>query len=259
MEIDTCVAGNSTEAAMEKLTGKRVLVTGGGSGIGLAVAGQFLQQEAAVVISGRDAAKLERAAGELGGGARLQCLSCDVADPKQVEKLVQQTTDRLGGIDILVNNAGLNVKKRAFRELSIEDWQLQLRTNLDGAFYCARAVLPQMLQRRDGLIVNIVSVAGERALPLGGAAYAASKFGMSALGMCLGAEEKDSGIRVTNIYPGEVDTPILVNRPQPLTEAHRQTILRPEDVAAAVLFVAALPARVSVPELIIKPTAQAYV
>jgi NADP-dependent 3-hydroxy acid dehydrogenase YdfG len=259
MEIDPCVAGNSMEAAMEKLTGKRVLVTGGGSGIGLAVAAQFLQQDAAVVISGRDAAKLERAAGELGGGARLHCLLCDVADPKQVAKLVQQTSDRLGGIDILVNNAGLNVKKRAFRELSIEDWQLQLRTNLDGAFYCARAVLPQMLQRRDGLIVNIVSVAGKRAGPLGGAAYAASKFGMSALGVCLGAEEKDSGIRVTNIYPGEVDTPILVNRPQPVTEAHRQTILRPEDVAAAVLFVAALPARVSVPELVIKPTTQVYV
>jgi NADP-dependent 3-hydroxy acid dehydrogenase YdfG len=247
------------EAAMEKLTGKRVLVTGGGSGIGLAVARQFLQQQAVVAISGRDAAKLEQAAGELKAGDRLLCLPCDVADPKQVDRLVQQATDRLGGIDILVNNAGLNVKKRAFRELSIEDWQLQIRSNLDGAFYCIRAVFPQMLKRHDGLIVNIVSVAGKRALPLGGAAYAASKFGMSALGLCLAAEEKDSGVRVTNVYPGEVDTPILVNRPQPLTEAHRQTILRPEDVADAVLFVATLPARVSVPELVIKPTAQMYV
>jgi NAD(P)-dependent dehydrogenase (short-subunit alcohol dehydrogenase family) len=244
---------------MEKLIGKRVLITGGGSGIGLAVARQFLLEGAGVTISGRDFSKLERAARDLVGGDRLLSLPCDVADPKQVERLVQQTTERLGGIDILVNNAGLNVKKRAFRELSIEDWQLQLRTNLDGAFFCARAVLPQMIQRRDGLIVNIVSVAGKRALPLGGAAYAASKFGMSALGICLGAEEKDSGVRVSNIYPGEVDTPILVNRPQPLTEAHRQTILRPEDVAAAVLFVATLPARVSVPELVIKPTAQVYV
>src|SRR5262249_42074997 len=125
--------------------------------------------------------------------------------------------------------------------------------------YCARAVLPQMLQRRDGLIINVVSIAGKRAVPLGGAAYAASKFGMSALGSCLAAEEKDSSIRVSNIYPGEVDTPILVNRPQPLTEAHRQTILRAEDVAEAVLFVATLPPRVSVPELVIKPTTQAYV
>lgn len=244
---------------MAQLSGKRVLITGGGSGIGLAVARQFLQEGAAVTISGRDAAKLERAGRDLAGGDRLLVQSCDVADPKQVDKLVRQATDRLGGIDILVNNAGLNVKNRAFRELSIEDWQLQLRANLDGAFYCIRAVLPQMLERRDGLIVNVVSVAGKRAGPLGGAAYAASKFGMSALGICLGAEEKDSGIRVSNIYPGEVDTPILVHRPQPVTEAHRQSILQPEDVAAAVLFVATLPARVSVPELVIKPVSQMYV
>jgi NADP-dependent 3-hydroxy acid dehydrogenase YdfG len=115
-----------------------------------------------------------------------------------------------------------------------------------------------MLQRRDGVIINISSIAGKRASPLGGAAYAASKFGMSALGLCLAAEEKDSGIRVCNIYPGEVDTPILEHRPQPLTDAQRQKILRPEDVAAAVLFVATLPPRVSIPELIIKPTSQFY-
>ncbi len=82
---------------------------------------------------------------------------------------------------------------------------------------------------------------------------------MTALGLCLAAEEKDSGIRVCNIYPGEVDTPILEVRPQPITEAHREKILKPEDVAAAVLFVATLPPRVSVPELIIKPTSQSYV
>ena len=133
-----------------------------------------------------------------------------------------------------------------------------MQANLDGAFYCIHAVLPAMLQRRDGVIINISSVAGKRASPLGGAAYAASKFGMSALGLCLAAEEKDSGIRVCNIYPGEVDTPILEHRPQPLNEEQRQKILQPEDVAAAVLFVATLPPRVSIPELVIKPTSQFY-
>jgi NAD(P)-dependent dehydrogenase (short-subunit alcohol dehydrogenase family) len=241
---------------MNLLSGKRALITGGGSGIGLAVAQAFVGAGAAVAISGRNAAKLEGCRGPKGEPFISQ--ACDVADPDQVTRLIRHVTDRLGGIDILVNNAGLNVKKRSFRELSIEDWQLQLRTNLDGAFYCARAVLPQMLERRDGLIINVVSTAGKRAAPLGGAAYAASKFGMSAFGLCLAAEEKDNGIRVSNIYPGEVDTPILVNRPQPVTEAHRQSMLRSEDVAAAVLFVAALPPRASVPELVIKPTAQMY-
>ncbi len=134
-----------------------------------------------------------------------------------------------------------------------------MRTNLDGAFYCMHAVLPQMLERRDGLIVNVSSVAGKRASPLGGAAYVASKFGMTGLGLCLAAEEKDSGVRVSNVYPGEVNTPILEVRPQPVTEEQRRHILQPEDVAAAVLFVATLPSHVSVPELVIKPTAQVYI
>src|SRR5205823_11386175 len=152
-----------------------------------------------------------------------------------------------------------NVRRRTFRELSPEDWQLLMRANLDSAYYCIHAVLPGMLQRRDGVIINISSIAGKRASPLGGTAYAASKFGMTALGLCLAAEEKDSGIRVSNIYPGEVDTPILELRPQPVSDEHRSKILRSEDVAKAVLFVAALPAHVSVPELVIKPTSQMYI
>jgi NADP-dependent 3-hydroxy acid dehydrogenase YdfG len=116
-----------------------------------------------------------------------------------------------------------------------------------------------MLARQQGLIININSIAGKRATPLGGLAYAASKFGMTALGIGLGAEEKDSGIRVTNIYPGEVDTPILEFRPTPVTDEHRLRILRPEDVAGAVLYVASQPPHVSIPELIIKPVSQVYV
>ena len=115
-----------------------------------------------------------------------------------------------------------------------------------------------MLSRKDGVIVNVVSVAGKRANPLGGAAYIAAKFGMGGLGMCLSNEEKDSGVRVSNIYPGEIDTPILANRPKALTKEQRDVILKPEDVAAAVAFVAGLPAHVSVPELIIKPTVHTY-
>jgi NADP-dependent 3-hydroxy acid dehydrogenase YdfG len=131
--------------------------------------------------------------------------------------------------------------------------------NLDGAFYCIHAVLPQMRERKDGVIININSVAGKRSGPLGGASYNAAKFGLSALGICVAAEEKDNNIRVCNIYPGEIDTPILVNRPVPVTEEQRKKILHSEDVATSVLFVAAMPARVSIPELVIKPTSQLYV
>lgn len=235
---------------------KNALVTGGGSGIGLAIARVLLEDGGRVAIAGRDEAKLKRAAETLATDRLIHHVA-DVSDPVQVEKLVQHVTAELGPIDLLVNNAGLNIKKRACRELGIDDWQKLIRVNLDGAFYCIRAVLPGMRERRDGLIININSVAGKHPLVLSGAGYSASKFGMSALGLCLGAEEKDQGIRVCNIYPGEVDTPILEQRPQPVTEEHRQRILQPEDVAAAVRFVVSLPPRASVPELVIKPTSQA--
>jgi NADP-dependent 3-hydroxy acid dehydrogenase YdfG len=121
------------------------------------------------------------------------------------------------------------------------------------------AVLPQMRSRRDGLIVLISSVAGKRAGKLGGIGYAAAKFAVGAIGTSLANEVGPSGIRVTTICPGEVDTPILDNRPVPVTDEHRARILQPEDVAAAVLMVANLPPRAHVQELIIKPTMQEYV
>jgi NADP-dependent 3-hydroxy acid dehydrogenase YdfG len=244
---------------MHKLAGKVCLVTGGGSGIGFAIARAFLEEGARVAIVGRDEDKLRHAAGQLAGGDRLTFYVADVAVADPIHRAVRQLSQRWGPVEILVNNAGLNLRKRSLRELTPENWQVLLRANLDGAFYCIHAVFPAMLERRDGVIINISSTAGKRASPLGGAAYAASKFGMRALGLCLAAEEKDNGIRVSTIYPGEVDTPILELRPQPVSEEQRRQILRPEDVAAAVLFVATLPPHVSVPELVIKPTTQVYI
>ncbi len=244
---------------MSKFSDKNVLITGGGSGIGLGVARLFLQEGARVAITGRDGAKLAKAAAELKGGERLVHFPCDATVAKQVDELVKHVRQKFGRIDILVNNAGMNIKNRTFRELTAETWDRMVRANLDSAFYVTHAVLPEMVQRKDGLIINISSVAGKRASPLGGPAYVAAKFGMTGLGICLAAEEKDNNIRVTNIYPGEVDTPILEHRPTPVTEDHRQRILQPDDVAQAVLFVATLPPRASVPELVIKPTSQLYV
>ena len=241
---------------MAKLTGKIALVTGGGSGIGAASAKALLDEGARVAIAGRDQKKLDGVAKQLGN---VLAVATDVSDQKQVAALIAKVTEKLGPIDILVNNAGTNLKERTFRELTPEAWDRLIRTNLDGAFYAIHAVFPGMAARKDGVIINIVSIAGKRASPLGGIAYAASKFGQAALGIALAAEEKDSGVRVCNIYPGEVDTPILVFRPQPISETHRQTILQPEDVAEAVRFVAIQPKHVSIPELIIKPTTQTYV
>jgi NADP-dependent 3-hydroxy acid dehydrogenase YdfG len=244
---------------MSRLTGKTALVTGGGSGIGLAVARQLLAEGARVAIAGRSEDKLRAAATSLRAGDRVIWHAADVSQPAPAEALVKDVTTKLARIDILVNNAGANIKERTFRELTPETWKYLVGANLDGAFYCMHAVLPQMLQCKDGLIININSTSGKRAGPLGGAAYAAAKFGLRGLAMAIAAEEKDSGVRVTSIYPGEVDTPILDHRPRPVTDEHRKTILQPEDIAAAVVFVATLPPRAWVPELVIAPTKQHYV
>ncbi len=243
---------------MSKLSGKVAVVTGGGSGVGKATAALFLNEGARVVIAGRDAAKLAAVVAELNAGDNLCALPTDVTKAEACAALIAFATKAFGRVDILVNNAGTNIKDRTLRELTPETWDMMVRTNLDGAFYCTKAVLPQMFERKDGVIVNVVSVAGKRANPLGGAAYVAAKFGMGGLGLVLSNEEKDSGVRVSNVYPGEIDTPILAARPKPVTEEHRASILKPEDVAEAILYVAGLPARVSVPELVIKPTTQMY-
>jgi NADP-dependent 3-hydroxy acid dehydrogenase YdfG len=243
---------------MSKLKGKVAVITGGGSGVGKSTAALFLKEGAKVVIAGRDPGKLAAVVDELNVGDSIRAVQADVGKADQCQALIDAATNAFGRIDILVNNAGTNLKERTLRELTPESWDMMVRTNLDGAFYCAKAVLPQMFGRKDGVIVNVVSVAGKRANPLGGAAYVAAKFGLAALGLVLAAEEKDSGVRVSNIYPGEIDTPILAARPKPVTDEQRALILKPEDVAEAVLFVVSLPPRVSVPELVIKPTSQLY-
>lgn len=244
---------------METLTGKCVLVTGGGSGIGLAAARLFLEAGATVTIVGRDADKLRKSAGSLGGGDRLLFRAVDVTDTAAVDALFRDTTVAPGRVDILVNNAGANIKARTFAELTPETWHYLLGANLHGAFNCTRAVLPQMRSRKDGVIIFVNSISGKRSNPLGGVGYNAAKFGLRGMAMGLAAEERGNGIRVTSIYPGEVDTPILENRPKPLSAEHRSTILLPEDVARAVMFVATLPARAAVPELVILPSAAQYV
>jgi len=240
---------------MGRFAGKKILVTGGGSGVGQATARLFAQEGASVAIAGRDAAKLAETAK---GFPDMLTVPTDVTDPAAVDAMAAAVLAKFGHIDILVNNAGTNIKARRMRELTVENWNKVVRTNLDGAFFCIKAVLPGMIERKDGVIVNVNSVSGKRPYPLAGVGYAAGKFGLHALAGCLASEEMENNIRVSSVYPGEIDTPILSERPTPVTAEQRAKILKAEDVANAILFVAGLPPHVSVPELIIKPTSQLY-
>jgi NADP-dependent 3-hydroxy acid dehydrogenase YdfG len=240
------------------LSGKSALITGGGTGIGAGIALGLAQAGCAVAISGRREDKLRETAARFEGAPPIQWHVADVGDRPQAAELVDWATRTLGQVDILVNSAGINIARRSMEELDPADWDKLMTVNASGAYNTIRAVLPQMRQRRDGLIVNISSIAGLRASLLGGVAYSASKFAMTAMGTCVGLEEKDRGIRVTNVYPGEVETPILDARPVPVSAEHRSRILQPEDVAAAVLMIAQLPPRAHVPDLVIKPTTQAF-
>jgi NAD(P)-dependent dehydrogenase (short-subunit alcohol dehydrogenase family) len=241
-----------------RLAGKRALITGGGSGIGRAIALAFAGEGCQVAIAGRNQEKLDRVAAESSGKPPIVSHPVDVANRDSVDALFRWAADSLGPIDILVNNAGINLPTRTMVELAPEDWDRLLAVNATGAYNCLRAVLPQMRQREDGLVINISSISGKRAGVLGGVGYNASKFAMTALATTVSIEEGRRHIRVSSIFPGEVDTPILEHRPTPVSAERRAQILQPEDVAAAALMIACLPPRAHVQELIIKPTVHEY-
>jgi NADP-dependent 3-hydroxy acid dehydrogenase YdfG len=238
---------------------KRVaIVTGAGSGIGRAIAHVLAEEKLHVVAVGRSIDKLRQTADSSPAAGVLEIHAADVSAPDQTERLIAEVLAKHGRIDVLVNNAGVNTKRRELTELSTEDWDRLLRINLTGAFLMIRAVLPTMRRQQAGLIVNISSLAGLRASTLSGAAYAASKFGLNALSGVVTLEEARQGIRSSVICPGEVDTPILEQRPEPVSPERRAKILQPTDVAEAVRFIVRLPPRAHVPELVIKPTTQPF-
>ena len=244
---------------MGSLTGKVVAVIGGGTGIGSGIARGLAEAGCRVVVGGRRQEPLESLAKSIGGEFPVLCHSVDVADAASVETFFGYVRDEVGEVDILVNSAGVNIQNRTMAAMKPEDWDRVMQINATGAYRCMHAVLPAMRERRDGLIVNISSVAGKRAIALGGVVYCASKFAMTALGTAVSNEVRDEGVRITNVYPGEVNTPILENRPTPVSEEHKRSILQPEDVAAVVVTICGLPPRANVPEVVIKPTKQEWV
>ncbi len=240
-----------------QLAGKVAIVTGASSGMGRATVYALAAEGMKVGIVARSADVVEGIAAEIAdtGGTAL-ALPADVADVGAVGSLVERVIGEWGRIDLLVANAGVNTKERALHDISQEQWEYVIGVNLNGVFNCAKAVLPQMRAQREGTIITVSSMAGRRPGTLSGIAYGASKAGAVSLSHSINAEEKPNGIRATAILPGDTATGILDHRPNPPSAEARELMLQSEDVAAAIVYVASQPHRVTVDELWLTPTSR---
>ena len=240
---------------MSAFQGKVVWITGAGTGIGRAVACMFAAEGASLVLIGRRADKLKSVHDEVhASGGRGEVLALDVCRRAEVEAAAAGLIERHRRVDVLINNAGLNVRGRKLAVLTGEDWDQVIQTNLTGAFNMIHAVLPAMRRQRDGLIVNVSSMAGTRVSGIAGTAYTASKHGMNGLSLSVSIEEGGNGIRCTALMPGVVNTEILEKRAVTYSAEERALMVQPEDIAQAVRFLALLPARSTVPEMQVVPT-----
>ena len=239
-----------------ELKGKVAWITGGGSGIGLAGALELAKAGAHVVISGRTARTNESALAELKKAGSAEATQLEVSDKAAVVRTAAEIEKRHGRIDILVTSAGTNISggKRNLKVMSLDGWDEVVAINLNGLFYCCHAVIPGMRARKDGLIINISSWAGRYPSVLTGPAYNATKRAVIAVTESINQEECANGIRATSILPGEAATPILEKRPVPPSKEERARMAQPEDFGKAILFIASLPARTCVNEIIITPT-----
>ena len=227
------------------------VIVGASSGIGRETALGFAGAGATTVLAARSQDKLQALAEEIGSGS-IVC-TMDVEDTSSVGRSVEDLVERLGRIDVLVYATGTNIPERALGALTAETWDMMVATNLSGAFHCTRAVLPTMRERGGGLIIYISSVA-VRLPDASGVSYQAAKHGLVGLAHGTFMEERDNGIRTTLIFPGLTDTPLVLKRPTPTPPEVMAHALQPEDVAAACLFAASLPARARVPELMMMPS-----
>jgi len=231
---------------MSKLDGKVALITGASSGIGLAMAKLFAAEGAKVVMSARDAKKLNEAAKEVKGEKLLVC--ADVTKASDVKNLFEKAVARFGRIDIAIANAGYGVFGEV-AEFDEKDWDGVIAVNLKGVFLCCREAMRVMKKQKSGYIITISSTSGKESFAEGGA-YCASKFGVRGFSQCLAEEAKKHDVRVSVICPGAVDTHFFdkIN-----WVGEKKNMLRPEDIAEVALFLATRPENVWLPEVVARP------
>jgi serine 3-dehydrogenase len=236
------------DTMLETLEGRVAVVVGASSGMGRATAVLLAQHHMTVVAAARRLERLQ----ELAKVPGIHWCVCDVTDRVQVEQLIETAYRLHDRLDLLVYASGVNIPERALLQLTPQRWHELLEANVTGAFHCTQCVVPRMRSSGGGLIVYVSSAAVQRP-DVSGVAYQASKHALVGLAEGTRVEERGHGIRTTVLFPGLCDTEILTRRPTPTPPEVLAKALLPEDVAAAVLFLAQLPPRVLVPALPVVP------
>ncbi len=237
------------------LQDKVCIITGGGSGIGQGAAVKMAQDGAKIVLIGRTATKIEAVKEEIeAGGGTAKAVALDVADHPAVHQMVKEVLQEYGRIDVLVNSAGHSCYHRHLLTVTPEEIQSVLDSNLMGTIYCSQAVAPTMLEAKEGMIINVSSIAGVTSSPFSGLAYGAAKAAVINFTTFLNAEFKNTGVRASVVIPGEVATPIMDLRPIPPSAESREVMVDVEETSASIFLIASLPGRTNIPELVIRPT-----
>jgi len=240
---------------MARLAGKIAWVTGAGSGIGEAAALALAEEGATLVLTGRRAAPLDAVAARIvQGGGQAHVQPADMMDSAAVQRVGAFLATRFGRLDVLVNNAGLNITPRRWAVLTPDGVDELVRGNLSSAFYAVTVALPLMRPQRDGVLIHTASMAGRNISMLSGAGYTAAKHGVVAMSHTINMEEGVNGIRSSVVCPGEVATPILDKRPNPVSAEDRARMVQSADVGDLIRYIACLPPHVVLNEVWVNPT-----
>jgi NADP-dependent 3-hydroxy acid dehydrogenase YdfG len=239
---------------MTRLTGKIAWVTGAGTGIGEAAALALAAEGATIVLTGRRSAPLEAVASRIKQSGEAHVQPADLTDAAQVQTVGNYIRKTFNRLDILVNNAGVNIVGRHWDKLTPESIDTLLKGNLNGALYCVTVALPFMRAQGDGLMIHTASMAGRFVGGLSGPIYTVAKHGIVAMSHGLNMQECVNGIRSTVFLPGEVATPILDARPNPVSPEERARMVQSADCGDLIRYIACLPKHLVMNEVHLSPT-----